>query len=134
MDPDDAKEYASRSSMHALLVIFVQKLEHTILCDRDFDDQHRAKKIVDEVWHKFDVDKSGTIEWNDTKLLVSVMRWDKDGQGDDPTDEEAKRFLQSMDTNGDGVLDRGIYCFCSKCTYYERRTSSHFRTTEPNAC
>ena len=40
----------------------LQKLEHTILYDRDFDDQHRAKKIVDEVWHKFDVDKSGTIE------------------------------------------------------------------------
>ena len=53
------------------------------------------------------MDKSGTIEWNELKLLVSeVMRWDKDGQGDDPTDEEAKRFLQSMDTNGDGVLDR----------------------------
>ena len=45
-----------------------------------------------------------------------------------------QKIPTSMDTNGDGVLDREIYCFCSKCTYYERRTSSHFRTTEPNAC
>ena len=107
MDPDDAKEYASRSSMHALLVIFVQNLQKAILYDRAFEDQVNAKRIVDEVWAKYDSDKSGTIEWNELRDLVSeVMRWDENGQGDNPTDDEAKRFLQSMDSNGDGVLDK----------------------------
>lgn len=107
MDAEDAKEYASRSSMHSLLVIFVQNLEKFILYDREFEDQLKAKAVVEEVWTRFDQDESGTIEWNELRdLIAEVMRWDENGHVDKPTDEEAKRFLKSMDTNGDGVLDK----------------------------
>ena len=107
MRAEDAAEYASRSSMHALLVVFVNNLRETIMTDAEFLRKLKASKIVDEIWDQFDEDKDGLINSDELQELIKeVMAWDENGKGDAPTPEEAQRFLQHMDTDGNGVLDK----------------------------
>ena len=107
MRAEDAAEYASRSAMHELLVVFVNNLREAILTETEFLQKLKASKIVDEIWEKYDTDASGTIDSSELMQLISeVMEWDETGKGDGPSAEEAERFLASMDTDGNGVLDR----------------------------
>ena len=106
MDPEEAKEYASRSLMHELLVVFVNKLREAILYDEDFERQVKAAKVVEDVWLKYDTDNSGSLEAEEVRLLITeIMEWD--GQkGDEVTLEEATRFIGFLDTDGDGAVDQ----------------------------
>ncbi len=77
MRPEDAAEYAGRSPMHALLVVFVHNLREAIMTDTEFLQKLKASKIVDEIWEKYDVDGDGTIDSDELMKLVSqVMEWD----------------------------------------------------------
>ena len=64
MGEKEAKEYASRSVMHQLLVVFVNKLREAILYDADFEKQVKAAKLVENVWAKYGKSKKRIVLMN----------------------------------------------------------------------
>jgi Ca2+-binding EF-hand superfamily protein len=104
-NPELAKEYAARSLMHELLVIFVTNLRNAVLNDKEFDMQVKAAKLVEKIWSKYDTDGNGTLDASEIQALISeVMCWT--GKGDDVTLEEAERFIGFLDTDGDGLISQ----------------------------
>ena len=58
------------------------------------------------VWKRYDNDGNGIIDSEEfTKLIGDVMCWDQINE-DKPDPLEVKDFLQQIDENGDGELDR----------------------------
>jgi hypothetical protein len=58
------------------------------------------------VWKRYDSDGNGIIDAAEfTSLIGDVMCWDQINE-DKPDPWEVKNFLQQIDDNGDGELDR----------------------------
>ena len=109
MGEEEAKEYASRSVMHELLVVFINKIKGSILYDEDFELQVKAAGIVKDIWAKHDTNASGMLEAASIRTLIQEVM-DLDGEKHDaPTLEEATRFISFLDIDGDGCIDQSEF-------------------------
>ena len=55
---------------------------------------------------RYDTNKDGYLDAGELqKLMEEVMVWDGDS-GDHPTEDEAARFISSMDEDGNSLLDQ----------------------------
>ena len=62
--------------------------------------------ITNLVWKRYDNDGNGVIDsYEFSTLIGDVMAWDGDNE-DKPDPYEVKKFLDEIDENGDGELDR----------------------------
>ena len=61
--------------------------------------------ITNLVWKRYDNDGNGVIDSYIGTLIGDVMAWDGDND-DKPDPYEVKKFLDDIDENGDGELDR----------------------------
>ncbi|PNJ88465.1 parvalbumin-like EF-hand-containing protein [Pongo pygmaeus] len=70
---------------------------------RKFHALGQLDAAIREAFQSLDKDKSGFIEWNEIKYILSIIP--SSGPTAPLTDEEAEAMIQAADTDGDGRID-----------------------------
>ncbi|XP_007482942.1 parvalbumin-like EF-hand-containing protein [Monodelphis domestica] len=68
-----------------------------------FQTSGQQEEIIRKSFQMLDKDKSGFIEWNEIKYILSTIP--STGPAAPLTDEEAEAMIQAADTDGDGRID-----------------------------
>ena len=75
-------------------------------------DQNR-KNEVQKVFEKFDTDKNGILDVQETKKALKCLSGEENYLIQ-PTDEEIKTIIGSVDSNSDGCLNFGEFQRCGR--------------------
>ncbi|XP_059527475.1 parvalbumin-like EF-hand-containing protein [Myotis daubentonii] len=70
---------------------------------RKFQASGQLEGAIRKAFQTLDKDKSGFIEWNEIKYVLSTVP--SSGPAAPLTDEEAEAMIQAADTDGDGRID-----------------------------
>mmetsp|Transcript_782 Transcript_782/g.722 ORF Transcript_782/g.722 Transcript_782/m.722 type:complete len:84 (+) Transcript_782:151-402(+) len=65
------------------------------------------QKISDEIFDKFDNDKSGTIDAKELHAMLKDLC--EFAKVDAPSEDDAKKALKELDSNSDGVLSKSEF-------------------------
>ncbi|XP_023394417.1 parvalbumin-like EF-hand-containing protein [Pteropus alecto] len=68
-----------------------------------FQTSGQLEGAIRKAFQALDKDKSGFIEWNEIKYVLSIVP--NSGPAAPLTDEEAEAVIQAADTDGDGRID-----------------------------
>ncbi|XP_074076737.1 parvalbumin-like EF-hand-containing protein [Macrotis lagotis] len=68
-----------------------------------FQTSGQQEEIIRKSFQMLDKDKSGFIEWNEIKYILSIIP--STGPAAPLTDEEAEAMIQAADSDGDGRID-----------------------------
>ncbi|XP_019517528.1 PREDICTED: parvalbumin beta-like isoform X2 [Hipposideros armiger] len=68
-----------------------------------FQASGQLEGVIHKAFQTLDKDKSGFIEWNEIKYVLSTIP--SSGPAAPLTDEEAEAMIQAADTDGDGRID-----------------------------
>ena len=66
---------------------------------------NERRKEIQHVFNKFDKDKNGTLDVEETKNALKCLSGDNDTYVVQPTDEEIQIIIGSVDENNDGCLN-----------------------------
>ena len=100
MTSKEREEYASRGTLQKTMVDFFSGIDKARLEFRKAQVEN-IKQFFEHIWDIYDSDHSGFIEANETKFMLEDLTGLKE-----ISDENAKMFLSSIDTDETGKIDK----------------------------
>merc|ERR1711977_421476 len=68
-------------------------------------EEQAVQGVIDQIWEKYDVDKSGALDKEETKKFV-IDTLGNLGSGDDFSDEAFDEVFKTFDKDGSGTVEK----------------------------